>query len=358
MKKLLMKRNLPKGFSGAKCTWWLCGALLMVLGAAAQEKAPQPPGFSVIGRQPVQGAIGNRLLVSGGNNAVAAQLENRDGRPWYQVQAPGINTVVPALSSIEVSGNHSRIWCFGDSMATHLVQHAYATVYTAAGIPVRSLGKIGSRPFAAAVTYNGSLVFAGRNPADSGGRSCMLALYGADGNRQWQKLLPATPVEVFPSADLRYIAVLLYDDKNGRNLVQYYTGTGQLLHTDNSGRSVAAIEFLPSGKAVIAAGDGWRLVDLTKGFKIVMDGRIKGNALGRYPITAHPSKDIFFLVSAAAQVKKAYALQAIDAGTGKLLARSVFEGDPYWVSHRLATIGRDEVIRLQTDREIISLQMQ
>ncbi len=92
-----------------------------------------------------------------------------------------------------------------------------------------------------------------------------------------------------------------------------------------------ALIFSPSGKLVISDGRSWSLYDASKGFQLLHKGSLPGNAIGKFPVTAHPSRDIFFILIADAAAK-GVRLQAFDAQKGTLLAQGSFQGKSYLAS--------------------------
>jgi hypothetical protein len=325
--------------------------LLPVRQAAGQQVA----AFEVISRQPLTGNKSGRVALSGDANGASIVGENRQGKLFYRVEGNGVQGTVPALTHVEVAPNGSRIWVYGDSARRHVVDNVYASVYSSTGSLIKTVGKLGNQPYASAIANNGSLVFAG-NPRRDGDRLIMeLALYDGNGNGQWRVSLPEGRVsQVFVSADCKYIAAVHFNNQTYVSSTLVYDGGGRLLQT--LPHNADGVDFLSSGKLILSDGRGWFLYDLRNNFRLLHRGTLPDNALGKFPVTAHPSRDIFYVLSADAAAK-GVRLQAYDGQTGRLLAQGSFRGKDSWQPYRQVALAREGSIRLMTGEEVITLGM-
>jgi hypothetical protein len=340
----------------SKCYWLCFSSLLTSLLVTAQVKDQPAQGFEIISRQSIAGNKTGRIVLAGGNITAGYTTETRDGKAMYNVQADGMQASVPALSSMELAANAGRIWVYGDSVNRHVVENIYANVYSGSGALVKSLGKIGQQPYTVAIAGNGALAFAGHSGKDSGKLPLILSMYDLNGNRLWQNSLPdALPTRIFLAPDSRHTAVVLYTSHVNRSRIQFYDASGKLLFTHHG--STTGLEFLSSNKVVICNGNVWAVYDLSAGFKQLLTGSLPGTTIGRYPVVAHPSKDIFFVLTVNG-TGKGISLQGYDAGTGAMLAQSGFEGKGYWQPYRLVEVVRDGNLQLRTETEVITLRMQ
>lgn len=336
--------------------YWLCfGGLLAGLYTVAQVK-DKVPAFEIINKvTTAAGGKAGRLGLSAGNNNVTFRMEHQQGKPVYHVQTNGTPVKIPALTDILYVKKADRILVYGDSTYTHTLTDVYANLYAGNGTLIKSLGKLAVRPFTVTLSDKGSLAIAGNRGDDKTKLSMFLSLYDPAGNKLWQTDVPAAiPTGVFVSPDNRYTALVLYSQEKGSSSIRYYNGSGGLLFTEDRHRSVAAVEFLPSGKAVVCAGDNWYVYDVAAGNKLLHSGTLPGKAAGKYPVAAHPSKDIFFIVSTHAA---GYSVQGFDGLTGTMLAQSVFEGQLSWQPYRMAEAGDDGTVRVVTEKEILTLRM-
>lgn len=333
------------------------GSCLAAALAGWAQQTGQPAGFEIISRTSLAGEKGGRLGLSASRQEASFSLQSQQGNAVYRVQTNGSGAVIPALSNIEIAAHADRVLVYGDSLERHVAYDLFLSLYTGHGQPVKSLGHVAVLPWVVQLTQQGSVVVAGNTGKDTSRLTNFLRLYDKQGNRLWERPLPAhVPNDVFSSADGRYIAVVLYDPIKSAVSIRYYDGKGTLLYTHADAPSISGIEFLSSGKVVINSGNVWDLYDLTAGYKYLQSGELPGVAVGKYPVTAHPSKDIFFIVATDGAKKGGYTLQAYD-GKGGLLARGAFAGEPYWQSYRLAEVGTDGIVRFITDKEIITLRM-
>lgn len=335
-----------------------CCSMLTVLCSIAQVKDRQVPAFEIISRSSIAAGKAGRLGLSTGNNTADFMAERKQGQPMYSVRTAEGQVSIPALSDIDYAPGGNRILVYGDSTDRHTNIDLYASLYTGGGALIRSLGKLATAPYSITLTRKGAVIVAGNSGKDPGKLDVSLSFYDAQGNRLWQAALPAhTPGNIYSAPDNQYIALALYDSEKRSNSIRYYDASGRLLFTDNNGAGVSGIEFLPSGKAVVCSGNTWYLYDLKAGYKWVSAGTLPGVGLGRYPVSAHPSKDIFFIAASNEGAKAGYTLQAYDGATGTLLAQSSFEGKPSWQPYRLAEVAADGTVRFITDREIVTLRM-
>ncbi|AXY74904.1 hypothetical protein D3H65_13300 [Paraflavitalea soli] len=332
-----------------------CVLLLAGLLSAAGVVAQQVPGFQVLGRQPLAADKGGRIALSAGTDAVTISNEVRAGKQFYRVEGNGVQATVPALTYVETPAGSGRIWVYGDSAGRHIVDNVYASVYSNTGTLVRSVGKLGRQPYAVATANNGSLVFAGNSGKDTGRINLILALYDFNGNRTWQVNLPeGRASRVFISPDNKYIAVVHFNNKKYLSSTLVYDGSGRLVQT--LPHNADGVDFLSSGKLVISDGRSWFLYDGAKGFQLLHQGSLPGNAIGKFPVTSHPSRDIFFIMTADAAVK-GVRLQAFDAQQGTLLAQGSFKGKDTWQPYRQVAVNNAGSIQLTTGDEVITLGM-
>lgn len=258
------------------------------------------------------------------------------------------------LSYTARSKKADRVVNYGDSAHKHVVDKAYVKIQTGRGAPIKSLGLVARHPFTATLTENGTFTIAGNKGAAANATNMFIASYDKNGNKQWEQPLPAlVPTKVYGSEDNKYTALMLYNPDNRSGSIQYYDAGGRLLFTDKEHTAVSGIEFLPGDKVVVATGNTWYLYRMS-GYKPLASGVLKGNTVGQYPVTAHPVRDVFTIVSVAGN---GYRLQAFNGTTGALLAESVFPGEPSWQPYRLAEIAADGTIQLTTSREVLTLRL-
>ncbi len=332
-----------------------CGLLLVGLLSAAGVVAQQVPGFQVLSRQPLAADKGGRMALSAGTQVVTIKDEKREGKQFYRVEGNGVQAMVPALTYVEAPAGSGRVWVYGDSAWRHVVDNVYANVYSNTGGLIKSVGKLGRQPYAIGIANNGSLAFAGNSGKDTSKLDLILALYDFNGNRQWQVNLPeGRASRVFVSPDNKYIAVVHFNNKKYLSSTLVYDGSGRLLQT--LAQNADGVDFLPSGKLVISDGRSWSLYDASKGFQLLHKGSLPGNAIGKFPVTSHPSRDIFFIVTADAAAK-GVRLQAFDAQKGTLLAQGSFQGKSTWQAYRQVTVNSAGSIQLTTGDEVITLGM-
>lgn len=333
------------------CCWCLLAAVLPVSGVQAQ----QVPGFEVISRQSLTADKGGRIALSAGTQPVTITGETRDGQQFYRVEGNGAQAVVPALTHVAVPEGAGRIWVYGDSAWRHYVDNVYANVYSNTGGLIKAVGKLGRQPYTIATASNGSLAFAGNSGRDTGKVDPILALYDLNGNRKWQANLPeGRASRVFVSPDNKYIAVAHFNSKRYISSTLIYDGAGRLLRS--LPHNADGVDFLSSGKLVISDGRTWSLYDPLKNFQLLHTGSLPGIAIGQFPVTAHPSREVFFILTADAAAK-GVRLQAFDAKTGTVLAQGSFQGKGTWQPYRQVTLGREGHIRLTTESEEIILGM-
>jgi hypothetical protein len=322
--------------------------------STAQVKQQPVPGFEIISRQSLSADKGGRFGLPTGNNALTVTGETNEGSLLYHVEGKGIQARVPALSQVDVAGSGGRIWVYGDSLYRHSATNAYAYVYSSTGALIRSLGLLGTKPYVAAVADNGSMAFAG-NTGKAGQPSYTLSLYDENGNKRWSTGLPvAFPSELFLSDDHQYVAVSMFFPEEYTAKVLVYDGTGRLLYTHRGNSS--GIAFLPSRKMVICNGNSWAIYDMSNSFRQLHAGSLPGVTVGRFPVIAHPSADIFFILSLGASAKQV-SLQAYDARTGSLLAQGAFEGKGYRQPYRQLETMKDGSIQLRTESEVVTVKM-
>lgn len=332
-----------------------CGLVLAGLLSAASVVAQQVPGFQILGRQPLAADKGGRIALSAGAQAVTITGETREGKQFYRVEGNGIQATVPALTYVEAPAGSGRVWVYGDSARRHIVDNVYANVYSNTGGLIRSVGKLGRQPYTIATASNGALVFAGNSGKDTSKLDLILALYDLNGNRKWQVSLPeGRASRVFISPDNKYIAVVHFNSKKYLSSTLVYDGGGRLLRT--LPHNADGVDFLSSGNLVLSDGRSWSLYDASKGFPLLHKGSLPGNAIGKFPVTTHPSRDVFFILTADAAAK-GVRLQAFDAQKGSLLAEGSFQGKATWQAYRQVVVNSAGSIQLTTGDEVITLGM-
>lgn len=334
-------------------SYW--GLVLVGLLSTVSVVAQQAPGFQILGRQQFAADKGGRMALTGGTQGVTIKGETREGKLFYQVEGNGAQATVPALTYVEVPPNGGRVWVYGDSAWRHTVDNVYASVYSNTGMLIKSVGKLGRQPFSIATADNGALVFAGNSGRDNNKLLLILSLYDGNGNRKWQVDLPEGRVSrVFISGDNKYIAVVHFNSKQYISSTLVYDGGGRLLRT--LPHNADGADFLSSGKLVISDGASWSLYDASKGFQLLHKGSLPGTAIGKFPVTAHPSRDLFFILTADS-AGKGVQLQAFDAQTGMVLAQGSFPAKGVWQPYRQVEADKAGNIRLTTETEVITLGM-
>jgi len=328
------------------CCWGLLTCLLTL----AQEK--KQVALEIVSRQPIPAEQAGRLSFAGGH-MLTIKEEMKEGKQLYGIGGEGVQALVPALTGMDIAKAGSRVWVYGDSAYRHSANNAYASVYAVTGSLIKSLGLLGTKPYAAAVAGNGSLAFAGRS-GQAEASTYTLSLYDANGNKRWDAALPAAwPSEVFIADDNRYVAVSLYFPAEYTTKVLVYDAAGRLLYTHPG--SVAGIAFLPSQKMVVCEGSGWIVYDINAGFTRLHTGTLPGVPVGRYPITGHASADVCFILSLNAS--RQLSVQAYDVHSGEMLAQTAFAGKGDRQSYRQLEAMQDGSIQVRTDQEVITLRM-
>lgn len=349
MKTILITRALA---SAGKHVF--VGCALMLTGVLAIAQVKPAAGFEIISRQPVAGGETGRMAINAGSNVVRVKPDTSAGKQVYRVAGQGFQATVPALSNADVATAGGRIWVYGDSAFRHSAPFAYASVYNAGGNLIKSLGLLGKKPYVAAVAANGSLAFAG-NTAKEGKPVYALSLYDLNGNKRWSASLPgAWPTEVYIAPDHQYIAVSVFFPEAYTSKLLVYDATGKLLHTLRS--SVTGAAFLTSKKMVVTTSQAWIIYDMNAGFRQVQAGALPGVTVGRNPVIAHPSADIFFTLSLGAAQQQVN-LQAYDARTGTLLSQGEFASKGHLQPYRQLEIGREGNIQLSTENEVVTLRL-
>lgn len=315
--------------------------------------------FEVINRRPLNdeqtGVIG-----MANNNPVMYKFQNQKGKPQYSIATQNGTVSLDALSNVEYASKADRIVVFGDSLDKHIAANAYANIYSGRGALVRSLGLVAKWPFIATLSESGSFVIAGNknNPGEI--PAMYLVSFDRNGNKNWETNIPTqTPANIFTSYDGKYIALVLYDSKRLSGSIQYYDASGALLFTDANNTSVSNIEFLPSEKVVISRGNMWNLYDLNKQYSLIASGVLRGNVVGKYPVSVYPGKSAFIIVSSdeSCKTNNCYSVQQFSSMDGTLLAQSELQGKMQWQPYRQTEVVADGTIRLIMSQEIVTLKM-
>ncbi len=329
-----------------------CALMLTAMLSMAQVKPVA--GFEIISRQSITSGEAGRMAINAGSNVVRVKPDTSAGKRIYRVEGKGMKAMVPALSNVDAATTGGRIWVYGDSAFRHSAPFAYASVYNANGTLIKSLGLLGKKPYVAAVANNGSMAFAG-NTAKEGHPVFTLSLYDLNGNKRWSANLPeAWPTEIFIAPDHQYIAVSILFPQEYTSKLLVYDAAGRLLHTLRSNAS--GVAFLASKKMVVSTSKTWTVYDMNAGFKEVRSGALPGVTVGRFPVIAHPSADIFLTLSLAPS-KQQVSLQAYDARTGGLLSQGEFTSKGYLQPYRQLEIGKDGNIQLSTESEVVTLRL-
>jgi hypothetical protein len=311
------------------------------------------PVFEILNRQPVQTGQAARSAIVG-YNALSIKAEGSDDKAVYRITGNGMQATVPALSQVDVAKTGGRIWVYGDSVFRHAAMNAYAQVHSSSGSLIKSLGLLGSKPYAATVAENGFLAFAG-NVGKGNDPSYLLTLFDANGNKRWSAPLPlALPSEVYVADNGQYVAVSLFFSGEFSTKLLIYDGAGRLLHTLRG--STAGVTFLSSKKMIVCKGTSWTVYDMTAGFKPLHTGILPGKTVGRFPVSAHPSADIFSILSLDTSGQQV-SLQAYDARTGAMLAQGAFAGKGYQLPHRQLVTAKDGSIQLSTENEVVTVKL-
>ena len=340
--------------ANGKLAAWCCGFILATLWSMAQVKQSPVPGFEILSRQSLSTDKPGRAALSAGSNAVTVKGESTEGKLLYRVEGQGMQAAVPALTNVEVAKGGGRIWVYGDSVYRHAAMNGYANVYSSNGSLIKSLGLLGRQPYTAVVADNGSMAFVG-NVSKEAQPSYALSLYDANGNKRWSTDLPdALPSAVFLSDDNQFVAVSMFFPKEYTTKLLVHDASGRLLHTHRG--STSGIAFLPSEKMVICNRNSWALYDMASGFRQLHAGALPGVPVGKFPVIAHPSADIFFILTLTASGKQV-SLQAYDTRTGAMLAQGNFEGTGYRQPYRQVEALKDGSIQLRTESELVSVRM-
>ncbi|WP_153799393.1 hypothetical protein [Foetidibacter luteolus] len=334
-----MKNKLTSILSTAA---FFAAAAILPVGICAQAGA-----FRVISRQAVTGGAKN-------GQETYFEMGKTAGKPVYKLKNGGI--ITEALGNIAYAQKADRIVAYGDKAGSHVNNNAYANFYNSNGVLIKSVGKVAGAPFAATLSEDGTLIIAGNKAMPGDPPAMYLFKYDKNGNRVWEhKINNDNPAGLFSAPDNRYIALLSFKAGGIFSHIQYYSSNGALLFVDSSHISVSAIEFIPGNKIVVCTGTEWYLYDAGKSYSLVSSGGLQGKTIGRLPVTAFASGDIFTVVTEAG---KGVRIQAFNTKTGSVLAESVFKGQPaYWVPYRAAEIEPNGTIRLQTPAETIILKL-
>ncbi len=334
--------------------------LLIFLSPGIFKLYAQPKQFEVLGRRTFTEESSSVLGISKTNAISSYKFVNTSPtKTEYRVQINGGAFNIGALSNIEYAGKANRVITFGDSLNRHVATNVYANIYSGTGALIKALGLVASWPFATSYSGDGHFIVAGNKNQQGSPTSISLTSYDPDGNKQWERALPdLMPVNVYSAAGNAFIAVVLYNKSTRSAIIQYYNNSGNLILEDNSFMGVSAIEFLPGGKVVLTTGDNWFLYKLTGGYTRIASGKLKGNSVGRYPITAHPAKDIFYIVSVKnSPSNNGHRIQAFNGSNGQLIAEKEFDGEVFWQPYRLAEAADNDNISLLISKELIELRM-
>lgn len=265
-------------------------------------------------------------------------------------------TGIEALSYTLYAPKADRIVTFGDEIEKHVAVNAHLKIYTGAGVLIKSAGEVAQWPFAGALDNNGFFYLVGNRPVRQK-PSIYLMKFDANGNKQWEQSLPDwIPGKLFVSND--HAAVVLMN--GSKTSVLLYNSTGAMIMEESSFGAVSAVEMLPDNKVVICTGSAWHLYNLKGTAKEkVASGVLKGNTVGDYPVTSHPSGYFFTILSVGnPESTSSYCLQAFDSNKGSLIAQSIFEGKPSWQPFRLTQVSESGDVELKLDSEMIRLKIQ
>jgi hypothetical protein len=136
--------------------------------AAGAQPGPPVQEFKITGRQAV--AMGMKKMLSTADSVaeVTYIMEASETGYKYTVTGPTATFSIDAFSNIEYAKKGNRLVTFGDRVEKHVATEMYASLYTAGGTLLKSLGLVASWPFAATLSENGLFLVAGnKNKMDS-----------------------------------------------------------------------------------------------------------------------------------------------------------------------------------------------
>ena len=343
MKRSILQQILKPVCQALAACGMFCAAMIPAKG--------QVPDFEVLSRKKMPE---NKMVLGWSQNVVGTYgMLKTGGKNKFNVTIAAGTFNIDALTYIEHAAKADRIITYSDDVEKHVVTNAFVKIYSGNGRLIKSLGLVAYFPFVATVAENGDFIIAGNKYFDKPQK--VLLCYDKNGNKIWERNLPdRMPSKIFVDANRKYIALFSIKPGDLGGNVSYFNAQGNPLLTDNEQASVSAIEFLTAGKVVVATGRQWALYLLNGAYKKLGEGRLEGNVIGQFPVTAHPEKNTFYIVSTSAN--QGYQLQAFDADNGQIKAKANFGGQPYWQNYRMANVELGKV-SLITDREIIELRM-
>lgn len=265
----------------------------------------------------------------------------------------GITKIDDALSQVVAIPDKKIFVNFGDHLYSHVVHDVYFKYYNSSGNIIFKSDKIGTAPFAVAVSKEGDFIFAGNNITPNTGN--IISLYGNEGEKKWTKSLSAgLVVGTYISEYHDYIAVAQFDS-NMNIVFSFFNFKGKLLSQIVDYSTFASLEFLPNKGIVIGDENSFKIYKSPNNPELITSQKLKGNPLGAYGITANPAGKWFLVVTYAAGT--GYRLQAFNAEDGILINESLFRGNPYWQAYRFANTNTDGTIEFLKDNALIKLKI-
>jgi hypothetical protein len=321
--------------------------ILMPLILPAQVKQSEkisPANIDIVGRLPLTEKDPRLNQINGSVERLQVPVSIKDNAKTGQVIRYGA-----------YAKKVNRIITSDEGIDRHVVTHMSLNVYTGDGHLIKSLGQVVNIPFVNTITESGCTIIAGNKNPPGENQAIYLTKYDKDGNKQWETKLPDLhPHRIITSTDDKYIAVMMYDPQTRIAKILYFGGSGKLLFTDNEKQGASGIEFLRDDKVVICTATNWYLYSIAQGFKLLLSGLLPGEPAGYFPISAHPSKNIFTILT---EYKNGFRLQAFNSSTGELIGENIIKAEPLSTTSRITEISSDGTVQLLTKDEVISLKI-
>jgi hypothetical protein len=316
----------------------------ILLAQVEQNEKINPTNIDIVGRSPLTEKDPRLNKINGTVERLQAPVSIKDNARVGRVIRYGA-----------YAKKVNRIITSDDGIDRHVVTDMSLNIYTGDGRLIKSLGRIVNIPFVNTVTESGCTIIAGNKNRPGENQAIYLTKYDKDGNKQWETRLPDLhPHRIITSTDDKYIGVMMYDPQTRIAKILYFDGSGKLLFTDNEKQGASGIEFLRDDKVVICTATNWYLYSTAQGFKLLLSGLLPGEPVGYFPISAHPSKNIFTILT---EYKNGFRLQAFNSLTGELIGENLIKAEPLSTTSRITEISSDGTVQLLTKGEVISLKI-
>jgi hypothetical protein len=317
---------------------------VILLAQVKQDEKINPKNIDIVGRLPLTEKDARLNQINGTVERLQSPVLIKDSAKARRVIRYGA-----------YAKKVNRIITSDDGIDRHVVTNMSLNIYTGDGRLIKSLGRVVNIPFVNTVTESGCTIIAGNKNAPGENQAIYLTKYDKDGNKQWETRLPDLhPHRIITSTDDKYIAVMMYDPQKLIAKILYFDGSGKLLFTDNEKQGASGIEFLRDDKVIICTATNWYLYSISQGFKLLLSGLLPAEPVGYFPISAHPSKNIFTILT---EYKNGFRLLAFNSITGEVIGENVIKAEPLSTTSRLTEISSDGTVQLLTKGEVITLKI-